>query len=98
MRHFYRQAVMYRPKFFCVLKGSRILGIDQLTFAKSLQAVGQVGHSLSMFILCKLGRGSLPGCSTSALQRSTRYSTTSLWPFLQLRTSGVAPLVRAETS
>jgi len=40
----------------------------------------------------------LPGCSTSALHLSTRYSTTSLWPFLQLRTRGVAPLVRAETS
>ena len=41
---------------------------------------------------------SLPGCSTFAAHFSTRYSTTSMCPFLQARTSGVAPLVLAETS
>ena len=39
-----------------------------------------------------------PACSTSALHRSTRYSTTSLWPFLHDKTNGVAPFVRAETN
>ena len=39
-----------------------------------------------------------PACSTSARHRSTRYSTTSLWPFLHDKTKGVAPFVRAETS
>lgn len=39
-----------------------------------------------------------PGCSTLALHRSIRYSTTSLWPLRQLRTKGVAPLVLADTN
>ena len=39
-----------------------------------------------------------PACSTSALQRSTRYSTTSLWPLRQDNTKGVAPLVFADTN
>merc|ERR1719382_2003462 len=40
----------------------------------------------------------LPACSTEAQHLSTRYSTTSWWPFLQERTRGVAPLVLAATS
>jgi hypothetical protein len=38
-----------------------------------------------------------PACSMSAPQRSTRYSTTSKWPFRQAMSIGVAPLVLAET-
>ena len=38
-----------------------------------------------------------PACSISAPHRSTRYSTTSRWPFRQAMSIGVAPLVLAET-
>ena len=50
------------------------------------------------YMSCSIIVHILPGCSTSALHRSTRYSTTSLWPFRQERTKGVAPLVRALTN